>query len=197
MKVKNFIYLTITFILFSNIQLISQTQNQSFSPNNWIIQSGVGFVSNGLKGDMEIPPINVAIEKGINETMAIGAYIGYAKFRYVAYKAGYIFSQDVGFDYGYTIIAGSISNHFSSDSPELDLYGRVYLGYVLVSASTFGLGSFNGSAQENFAAYGAYLGATYYLTSGFGINGEVGYGNVAIIRVGLSLKFWEILINPK
>ncbi|MDH7605312.1 MAG: hypothetical protein QHH13_10455 [Melioribacter sp.] len=167
---------------------LSAQSEQSYSSYDWIIQTGVGFIANDFEGDMKVPPVDIAIEKVINEKIAVGAYIGYASYHDVIYPAGQLFSKDIGYNYGYTLIGGSISNHFKEISADLDLYARVYLGYALVSASTFGLGKLDSKAQSSFAVYGGYVGATIYLMPGFGLNGEVGYGNTSIIRVGLSFR---------
>lgn len=189
MKSATFAFFSFCIFLITTSSVFSQEKQQSFTSNDWLIQTGVGFVSNGFEGTMKTPPIDISIERAIDDNLAVGAYVGYAKYHDVMFPAGALFNEDVGFDYGYTLIGGSLSDHFNPDSPNLDLYGRVYLGYAIVSASTIGLDQFNGSAQSGFAVYGGYFGATVYLSPGFGLNGEVGYGNTSVIRAGLSFRF--------
>jgi len=179
---KALFLITLSSVILLTQSGFSQKKERSFSAGDWIVQTGVGFIGNGFEGTMKVPPVNVAIEKAISEDIALGAYVGYAKYHNVIVN-------DAGYDYGYTLIGASLSDHFNADSPDLDLYGRAYLGYTVVSASTFGLGSLNVSAQASFFGYGGYVGATYYLSHGFGLNGELGYGNTALVRVGLSLRF--------
>ena len=172
-------------LLITSSSVLSQEKQKSFSSNDWIVQTGVGFISNGFDGTMKVPPVDISIERAIDDNLAIGAYVGYAQYHDVISS---LFGQDFGFDYGYTLIGASLSDHFNPDSPDLDLYGRVFVGYAIVSASTFGLDQFNASVQGDFAVYGGYFGATIYLSPGFGLNGEVGYGNTAVIRAGLSFR---------
>lgn len=161
-----------------------QTQ-KSFSSDDWILQTAVGFAGNGFEGEMKVPPLDVTLERAIDENLAVGGYLGYASYHDVLGNIG----GDYGFDYGYTLIGASLSDHFTPESPDIDLYGRVYVGYAIVGYSTFGLGQFNASSQSSFAVYGGYFGATLYLSPGFGLNGEVGYGNTAVVRAGLAFRF--------
>ncbi len=176
---------TLSLFLLTTTPVFSQGQEHSFTSNDWLVQTGVGFIANGFDGTMSVPPIDISIERAVSDNLAIGAYAGYAQYHDVIGR----FNGDYGLDYGYTLIGASLSNHFNPDSPNLDLYGRVYLGYAIVSASSFGLGSENFGTQSDFATYGGFFGATYYLSHGFGLNGEVGYGNTALIRAGLSFRF--------
>lgn len=149
----------------------------------------IGFIANGFEGDMEFPPTNVAIEKVLNENFAIGLFAGYAKYHDVLFPAGSYSAKDIGLNYGYTLIGGSISKHFQGISSDIDLYGRIYLEYALVSASTFGFTSIsNVSQQSDFAIYGGYMGIILYIAPFWGINGEVGYGNTSIIRIGILIR---------
>ncbi|HUI30723.1 MAG TPA: hypothetical protein VLX91_10935 [Candidatus Acidoferrales bacterium] len=184
MKRIMFRFLPIAFFLLSTAPAFSQEQDHSFTSNDWLVQTGIGFISNGFDGTMSVPPIDMSIERAISDNLAVGAYAGYAQYHDVIGQ----FNGDYGLDYGYMLIGISLSDHFNPDSPNLDLYGRVYLGYAIVSASSFGLGSENFGTQSDFATYGGFFGATYYLSHGFGLNGEVGYGNTAVIRVGLSFR---------
>lgn len=184
MKRITFSFLPMVLFLFTTAPAFSQEQEHSFTSSDWLVQTGIGFASNGFEGTMSVPPIDISIERAISDNLAVGVYAGYAKYHNVLGQ----FEGDYGIDYGYTLIGASLSDHFNSDSPTLDLYGRVYLGYAIISASSFGLGEGEFGTQSDLATYGGFFGATYYLSHGFGLNGEVGYGNTAVIRVGLSFR---------
>jgi hypothetical protein len=158
----------------------AQKPDKPFQKGIWLAQGSVGFVSGGLYGDVKVPPINFVLEHAIDNEWAVGFFGGYGSSR----EEGI----NWGFEYSYAILAGSASYHFEVDMKNLDPYGRVFAGYVIVSASVFGSNT-SVSAKGSFAGYGGYVGATYYLSPQFGVQGEVGYGNIAIVRFGVTLKF--------
>jgi|YNPMSStandDraft_1061717.scaffolds.fasta_scaffold90355_2 hypothetical protein len=179
--------LTIVLSLFLFVSIgFAQKSERPFRQGIWIAQGSVGFISGGLYGDVKVPPMNFVLEYAANNEYAYGFFGGYASSRVVVYR---VFGEDWGFDYNYLILAGSASYHFEVDMKNVDGYGRVFLGYAILSASTFGPPGNYGSANASFAVYGAYVGATYYLTPQFGVQGEVGYGNIAVLRFGITLKF--------
>jgi len=163
----------------------AQKAERPFQQGQWIGQASVGLASGGLYGDVKVPPMNFVLEYATTDEWGVGFFGGYASSRNVL---GTIFGEDYGFEYSYLILAGSVSYHFDADMKNVDAYGRAFLGYVFVSASDLG-GQTIGSAGGSFAGYGSYIGATYYLAPGFGVQGEVGYGNMAILRFGVTLKF--------
>lgn len=183
---RRFVITVALTLLVPTTVLFAQKPAKTFQKGIWLAQGSVGFVSGGLYGDPKVPPINFVLEYAADNERAYGFFGGYASSRAVVFKVS---GQDWGYDYSYLILAGSASYHFDVDMKNVDGYGRAYLGYAILSSSTFGPSGNYGAASESFAVYGAYVGGTYYLSPQFGVQGEIGYGNIAVLRFGITLKF--------
>jgi len=152
-----------------------------FHQGTYLAQVSVGFVSGGFYGSVKVPPMNFGLEYGISDEVGVGFLGGYGSSKEDL-------GEGYGFEYSYLLLSGSVSYHFDTKLKNLDAYAKLFAGYVIVSASAYGP-SFGLSAKGSFAGYGTYVGAIYYVSPQFGVQGEVGYGNVAIVRFGVSLKF--------
>jgi hypothetical protein len=169
-------------LFLSTSNSFAQKSKKPFHQGVWLAQVNIGLIS-GFYGNVIVPPINFAIEKAHNNEFAYGLFGGYASSR-----DEYTFlGEKYGWEYSYFILAGSVSYHPDIDVKNVDVYGRAFLGYVFVSESSFGTYYYTVTARGSFATYGTYVGVTYFLSPKFGVQGEVGYGNIAILRFGITL----------
>ncbi len=179
MKKNTLIYMLIVILICTSLGQAQQSQ-KTFSKGIWLSQGSLGLVSTGIYGNVKVPPINFVIEYANDNNWGINFLGGYGSSK--EDYGGY------GFEYSYLLLGVGASYHFDFDINNVDIYGRFFLGYVNVSASTFGFGVLNLQAKGSFFGYGSYLGAIYYLSPNFGVHGDVGYGSLAALRLGVTLK---------
>lgn len=180
--------LILNFLVFLFLSsLFAQRPEKTFRQGDWIGQASVGLAGGGLYGDVKVPPINFVVEYAASDEWAVGFFGGYASSEDIQKPFGEE-GGEWGYEYSYLILSGSASYHFDVEMENIDVYGRAFLGYIFLSASSI-IASQTISAEGNFAAYGSYIGGTYYLTPQFGVQGEAGYGNLALLRFGITLRF--------
>lgn len=97
------------------------------------------------------------------------------------------------------IIGGRASFHYQF-APKFDTYAGIFLGASIVGGTTTVQTNKNSvvgdhktdieTASHATAAFGwgAHLGARYYITPQFAINGELGYG-YSILNLGVTFRF--------
>lgn len=194
MKIKSILISTIAILGLSVFSANAQNQD-TFVKNDKIVSVGVGLFGHSL-GKLTIPPITAAFEYGVvdnlfkngNGSIGIGAKGGY-------YQVGY--KNETGSVTSHSGLVGGIATLHYQFIPRLDTYAGLFLGAYLGGASTKikenNLGAEvtvpgkNSTVNATFG-WGLHLGARYYITNQFAINGELGYG-YSILNLGVTFKF--------
>lgn len=166
------------FALIAMVLFSAESNAQSFEKGQLDLNAGVGLVPTfGVGGGL---PLSVSGDYGINENVAIGGYLGYAKT-----------SQDVLFlgkvSYSYLIV-GARATYHKEFVKGIDTYGGLLLGYNIASVKIEK--PIPGIPDPDPAAgftYSLFAGARYHFTESVGVFGEIGYG-ISIINLGLTLK---------
>ena len=126
---------TFSINLFAQEEVTEKTAEYptAFQPGEKIIQAGLGFGMVGVYGDVVIPPISVSfdIAKEIEGfPISFGGIIGIAKSEY---DYGW-FTNDYKWTYTYFVIGARAAYHLKlMNSPKIDPYGGIMLGYNIVS----------------------------------------------------------------
>ena len=161
----------------------------AFQPGEKIVQAGLGFGMVGVYGDVVIPPISVSVDivKEIEGfPISFGGLIGIAKSEY---DYGW-YTDDYTWSYTYIVLGGRAAYHLKLNSPKIDPYGGIMLGYNIVSfnepsgwESTYG--SYSGG--DSYLMYGFYGGARYFFNPKMAVYAELGYG-FGYLNLGISYK---------
>lgn len=195
---KKISILVILFICVYSVSLFAQESAAKtaeypvvFQPGEKIVQVGLGFGVPAVYGDLAIPPISVSfdIAKEIEGfPISIGGLIGYTSSE-DRYTSGTYWWE---WKYSYLLIGGRAAYHLKLESPKIDPYGGLMLGYYIVSNSyddnfdDYYYGS-NYNASSSFMAYGFYGGARYFFNPNMAVYAELGYG-FGYLNLGISYK---------
>ena len=159
----------------------------AFQPGEKIVQAGLGFGMMGLYGDLVIPPISFSVDiaKEIEGyPISFGGLIGIAKSEY-DYAWYY---DDYKWTYTYFVIGGRAAYHLKLDSPKIDPYGGIMLGYNIVSfTEPSGYSGTGYSGGSSYMMYGFYGGARYFFNPKMAVYAELGYG-FGYLNLGISYK---------
>ncbi|MBT4333202.1 MAG: hypothetical protein HOD64_07980 [Candidatus Cloacimonetes bacterium] len=158
-----------------------------FQPGEKIAQAGLGFGMMGLYGDLVIPPISFSVDiaKEIEGfPLSFGGLIGIAKSEY---DYSY-WTEEYKWTYTYIVIGGRAAYHLKLDSPKIDPYGGVMLGYNIVSfTEPSGYSGTGYSSGSSYLMYGFYGGARYFFNPKMAVYAELGYG-FGYLNLGISYK---------
>jgi opacity protein-like surface antigen len=162
----------------------SSSSDLAFSKDTKVLNIGIGvagsYFGSGLTANPPVSPF-ISFEKGIADNMSIGLGASYGGAK-----------GDFSIGYG-TIKESAIavtarySYHFLT-TQKLDPYIGVALGYVSVSASDNSGNSF-AAAKASGIGYAGFIGVRYYFAPKFGIHAEAGFGGLALVNAGVSIKF--------
>ena len=160
-----------------------------FQPGEKIVQAGLGFGMMGLYGDIVIPPISFSVDiaKEIEGfPVSFGGLIGIAKSEY---DWSYAYYDDYKWTYTYFVIGGRAAYHLKLDSPKIDPYGGIMLGYNIVSFKEPANwnSSYGYSGGDSYLMYGFYGGARYFFNPKMAVYAELGYG-FGYFNLGISYK---------
>lgn len=167
--------------------LAAQAQHFDASSLNGQIGIGIGSPYLASGASMTVPPIHVAVEKGINEKIGVGGLIGFSGGKYESSLLGSTYA----YKYSYLLIGVRGTYHFYQ-TDDLDVYGGAMLGFnkasVKFESSDKTLESILGNSKTSASglAYGAFIGGRYYVKDNLAIFGELGY-NVAWISAGICM----------
>lgn len=176
-----------TIFTLAAILIAVAVQAQQFQNGTTTANAGIGF-GTALGGlGKSRPAISVSVDHGIWDVggpgvISLGGYIGNTGYRYT----------DLGFTakWNYTIIGVRGAYHYNgfTNTPELDLYGGVMLGYNIAKYSS-------DSTNDSFAnSYGSgvgltgFIGGRWFFTEQVGAYLELGYG-VSSLNAGITYKF--------
>ncbi|MDA3813325.1 MAG: hypothetical protein PF570_03635 [Candidatus Cloacimonetes bacterium] len=179
MKKKLIVLLFIAVIVIS----LNAEYPTAFQPGEKIVQAGLGFGMVGVYGDVVIPPISISfdIAKEIEGfPISFGGLIGIAKSEY-----GLSYWTGDKWTYTYFVLGGRAAYHLKLESPKIDPYGGLMLGYNIVSFS--GDDVYGTSAGTSYMMYGFYGGARYFFNPKMAVYAELGYG-FGYLNLGISYK---------
>ncbi len=168
-----------SFILVAALSLVSFLSNaQSFKDGDKLLNLGLGlgspYFGSGYTSSLPVNP-TITYEKGISNEISVGGTVSYASAKLKSY--------DLKYNAFYLGARGSY--HFSSNV-KTDLYGGAGLGYVVVSLADSEYGSYGAASG---VGYSLFVGGRYYFTNATALYGELGYGSLSILNVGVTLKF--------
>lgn len=168
-------------------------QNQRSSGHkkgDLFVMPGIGFGSYGAHVPI-MPPLLLNVEYGFHDMLSIGFETGFGAARTLKNRTP---SGEYHWKYNYVYLAGRTSFHWGrylSIPDELDLYGRVALGWRIRTTKWVDNNSgVNEPAVSNDFGLiaGVHAGAKYMFTPAFGAFAEAGYDNVSSLQVGLAFK---------
>ncbi|MGB0402885.1 MAG: hypothetical protein ACPGEG_02230 [Salibacteraceae bacterium] len=156
------------------------------------VMAGVGLGS-AYSNKVVLPPILINVEYGFHDMLSVGAMAGFGTGRS---SKSQTLTGDYHWNYSYLSLAGRASFHWGrylKIPEELDLYGRVALGWRITTATwkdnNSGLTSEPAKPSANFGLIaGIHAGAKYMLTPALGAYLEVGQDNVSNIQFGIAFK---------
>jgi hypothetical protein len=159
--------------------------------DTWLLNLGVGaathFLGNGIGFG---PGVKVAAEKGMWEVgpgvFTLGGEFGFSYF-------GYKYSPKWSESWINFMFAARGAYHCGWDVKGLDTYAGVPLGigFCVYHDTYNNVGEHYGYLKHQgvYPYFGFFLGGSYFFTSSFGINGELGYNSTyANIGVVFRLK---------
>ena len=167
-------------------------QESTFSLGDKIIGVGIGLGSQygtGVFASTTVPPVSISFEKAIKDeifekgVIGIGGYVGYTSYKWNYINGAY----NYGWKYTNIIIGARGSFHYPVVD-KLDTYGGVFIGYNIVSSTSFGsVGTYSYSPDKGRLAFSGFVGARYYFSDKFFGLSELGYG-IAYLTLGLGIK---------
>ena len=183
---------TLSISLFAQEEVTKKTAEYptAFQPGEKIIQAGLGlFGMVGVYGDVVIPPISVSfdIAKEIEGfPISFGGLIGIAKSEQ---DWGSYLTDDYKWTYTYFVLGARAAYHLKLESPKIDPYGGIMLGYTIVSFDEpSGWSSvYDYSGGDSYLMYGFYGGARYFFNPRMAVYAELGYG-FGVLNLGISYK---------
>jgi hypothetical protein len=178
--------LALTILLFSALLVgfnaNAQRKDSGYDKGTFLINGGIGLGRTYYStiGDVALPSINGNAEWSVHEWVGIGPYIGF-----------------LGFDNGAEIALGVRGTfHYTQfipaiDTKMLDLYGTLHLGANVrhINNGEYRNGQYH-DYNHTYPIFGPVAGARWFPTKGgFGVFGEVGYGPLGILTLGVSGRF--------
>jgi len=163
---------------------------QVFAKGDKVAQLGLGlgsYYGYGSSWKMSVPPISASFEYGIVDgllndkaAVGVGGYIAYTSHKW---KGSYYYG---GSDWTWSnLVIGARGLFHYQFVDNLDTYAGLLLGYD--SYMYGGTGYTNGGSSG--LDLSAFAGARYYFTDSFAAFGELGYGGIAILEIGVAMKF--------
>lgn len=154
-------------------------QNARREIGNIFIDAGTGlsFVSRDSY-TMALPPVKIDAEYALWDfgfgTLSLGAYfsLGIDKIQYYDYSVT-------------TYLAGPMASFHLPVSENVDLFGKLIVGYVGAKSSEPLL---NSVVRASGPGAGIYVGGTWYFSPRMGLGAEFGYGGPTSLGVHLSFR---------
>jgi hypothetical protein len=167
----------ISILVLISVSLFSlMAQNSIRETGNFSIDAGLGLgtVSSGYS--MAMPPLKVDAEYTVltfgTGSFSVGAYLSLGIDRLKSYDMSVT-----------TFLIGPMASVRYGITNDIDIFGKLILGYVGVSTSDTLVNSF---VQGNHTGGGVYVGGTWYFSSKMGLGGEIGYGGPTTFGVHLT-----------
>lgn len=130
--------------------------------------------------------IGVQAEKGVTKAGAYGPGVISAGVGIDRYSWDYAFPGGK-YEYSVTPVQLFSNYHFKiASQPKLDPYAGLAFVYSIVSASTTGVAV--GSASDSYTDIAGQVGARYFLTEKFAVQGQLGFG-YGTLSLGATWRF--------
>lgn len=172
----------------------AQTSSSAFKNGDNLFQVGIGvgspFFGYGYSSSLPFNP-TISYEKGITDQISAGGIISFASSKY-QYNGFTVFKQSatyIGARGAYHV------NQYLNLGDNVDLYGGVSLGVVIVNTTDEGTikdqqgNTLNFSQTGSGVGFGLYAGGKYYFQPNFGVYAEVGYQSLSFLNLGVTFKF--------
>lgn len=166
----------LVFLSFSISSLLAQgsyRETGSISINGGV---GLGVRTNGYS--LVLPPVKVDAEYTLLTfgagSLSIGGYFSLGIDKLTSYDMSVT-----------TILVGPMSCVRYAITDNIDIFGKLIVGYVGVSTSDSIVNSY---VRGSHAGAGAYVGGTWYFSPKMGVGCEVGYGGPTTFGIHLTFK---------
>jgi hypothetical protein len=145
---------------------------------------GLGLGYPGAYGSSGMPPLFFTFDHAIQDRITIGGVASYS-------TSSYSIAVDK-WSYSYLFLGARGAYHFADEFKDLknvDLYGGITLGYVIVSSSFSGPNAaiYNYSVGASYFQFGLYAGGRYFFSPRWAATAELGY-DIGYFKVGISYK---------
>jgi hypothetical protein len=193
MKKTNLFLLTgVTLLMFSFGQV--EAKSDLFAKGDKAVNLQVGFLSTWYMAGSytnSMPQISISGDYGLRDdwgpgVFGVGAFIGYHTYKY---NYG-VFGGDYGWKYTQFHIAGRATYHYQFVN-KLDTYAGAMLGLTFARSKEYGnWGGVNYTSDAGVSLLSTvFAGVRYYVTDKFSIMSELCIYDVALLNLGVSLKF--------
>ena len=163
---------------------------QPFKKGDKVLNLGIGIgtgIYSGGAYSMRIPPVAASFEVGVSDKLGIG-YIGAGGVLGIAGSKYEVTILDTyGWKYTYIIVGGRAAYHFDLVD-DLDIYAGLMAGVSITTSKEIGDPPIGENPESTGYAHYEFAGIRYYVSSGFALMAELGYG-VSYLRLGVAFKF--------
>ena len=153
-------------------------QNSYRETGNITIDAGLGLSSLSGGYSLVLPPVKVDAEYTLLSfgagTLSVGGYFSMGVDKYSSYDMNVT-----------TFLVGPMSCVRYAVTDNIDIFGKLIVGYVGVSTSDSLVNSY---IRGSHAGAGAYVGGTWYFSPKMGLGGEIGYGGPTLFGLHLTFK---------
>lgn len=158
---------------------VSAQKDSGYDKGTVLINGGlsVGYFFGTYYGSVSFPALIGSAEWSVHEYVGVGPYVGFR-----GYTGGSTIAVGAKGTFHYTQFIPAI------DPNTLDLYGTIYIGPNINSFNNY----YGAGRDYNYVnvVFGPVAGARWFPTQGgFGVFGEVGYGPLGFLTLGISGKF--------
>ncbi|MCA6364801.1 MAG: hypothetical protein IM638_17335 [Bacteroidetes bacterium] len=188
---------TVVTIFMLALGTLLHAQASPYEVGTNVVSLGVGVGSSwGFNSARQTPAFNLQYERGIAQlgpgVLSLGGYLGYKGFSYrYNYPNGFYYEQN----WRYTIFGVRAAWHLQEldglNLEKWDLYGGIMIGFNNVGYTYKDNDPAFDYSSNNYGSsvgWSSFLGARYFLSEKFALQGELGYG-ISYLSVGLAYKF--------
>lgn len=140
------------------------TAQEFLKEGEFQLNAGLGLSTRGI-------PIYVGADYGLMKNITLGGELSFRSKNEATAT--------------YSALGISVNGNYHFDFlPEADIYGGANIGYYSWSAS-------NGTPSNNYSAFsvGLQAGIRYFFDDTWGVNFELGGGNISGAKIGVTYKF--------
>lgn len=153
-------------------------QNSYREKGSFSIDAGIGLSAFTNEYSMVLPPVKVDAEYTVLAfgagSLNVGGYFSLGVDRHSSYDMNVT-----------TFLVGPMGSLRYAVSDQIDIFGKLIVGYVGVKTSDSLVNSY---IKGSHFDVGAYVGGTWYFSPKMGVGAEVGYGGPTLFGVHLSFK---------
>jgi len=187
------------------VVLVCESVSGQFKNKDWYISPKISFADYSDRNDWDgysikkIPPVSVALEKGVTDFLSVGAMLGYNRNKYV----NDTLSTNT-YRYSNMVFGGLASVHFAGWIEEWTNYS-VFLGdwdfYAGLGVLckwknkketdvwNTDLNAFEQNTNRSFEVkMKPIVGVRYFVTDNFCMLVEVGHGNIGLVTTGITFR---------